>query len=49
MKQELESILNNVPKIEAIQPMQLQLPKLKKIGEQNQELPKIQLPKLKKL
>ena len=49
MKQELESILNNIPKIEAIQPMQLQLPKLKKIGEQNQELPKIQLPKLKKL
>jgi len=49
MKNELESILNEIPQLEAVQPMQLQLPKLKKVGEQNQELPKIQLPKLKKL
>lgn len=49
MKEQLESILEeNVPEI--AKQVQLQLPKLKKIGENSKpELPKLKLPKLKKI
>ena len=46
MGEKLNSLL---PKVEAAPQIQtLQLPKLKKIGETKQELPKLKLPKLKK-
>jgi hypothetical protein len=45
-----EKLSNLLPKIEpAPQMQQLKLPKLQKAGENNVELPKIKLPKLKKI
>ena len=46
----VEKLNTLLPKVEAAPQMQtLNLPKLKKIGENNIELPKLKLPKLKKI
>ena len=45
-----EKLTSLLPKVElAPQTQQLQLPKLKKIGENKKETPKLKLPKLKKI
>ena len=46
LQDKLGTILRDVKTKYGAQPIQLQLPKLKKVGE---EAPKIQLPKLKKI
>jgi hypothetical protein len=48
LRDKITNILKEVKSKYGAQPIQLQLPKLKKVGETT-ELPKIQLPKLKKV
>jgi len=46
----IESFESSIPKAVELQLPKLQLPKLKKVGENNTpELPKLKLPKLKKI